>query len=189
MRDAHFTASIPETSSDYSGTQMSDGERSVLYLASQVLCVPENKTLIIDEPEVHLHPSLMGRLWSALENARPDCLFLFITHDIQLTALHKSTDKVWVRSYDGAKWDLSPIPESDLPEQLLLELLGNRKNVLFVEGTNNSYDVQLYSALYPDFYVVPCGGCDQVISNTKAFAPGEWTVTPLFSTLPAVLTT
>lgn len=168
MRDAHFTASIPETSSDYSGTQMSDGERSVLYLASQVLCVPVNKTLIINEPEVHLHPSLMGRLWSALENARPDCQLIFITHDIQLTALHKSSDKVWVRSFDGAKWDWYPIPESDLPEQLLLELLGNRKNVLFVEGANNSYDVQLYSALYPDFYVVPCDGCDQVNSNTKA---------------------
>lgn len=170
MRDAHFTASVPEHSSDYSGTQMSDGERSVLYLVSQVLCVPENKTLIIDEPEVHLHPSLMGRLWSALEDARPDCLFIFITHDIQLAALHKSSDKVWVKSYDGAMWDWSPIPESDLPEQLLLELLGNRKNVLFVEGANNSYDMQLYSALYPNFYVVPCGGCDQVISNTKAFS-------------------
>lgn len=170
MRDAHFTASIPESNSDYSGTQMSDGERSVLYLVSQVLCVPENKTLIIDEPEVHLHPSLMGRLWSALENTRPDCLFIFITHDTQLAALHKNSDKIWIKSYDGTKWDWSPIPESELPEQLLLELLGNRKNVLFVEGANNSYDIQLYSALYPNFYVVPCGGCDQVISNTKAFA-------------------
>lgn len=170
MRDAHFTASVPESNSDYSGTQMSDGERSVLYLVSQVLCVPENKTLIIDEPEVHLHPSLMGRLWSALENTRPDCLFIFITHDTQLAALHKNSDKIWVKSYNGTKWDWLPIPESELPEQLLLELLGNRKNVLFVEGANNSYDTQLYSALYPDFYVVPCGGCDQVISNTKAFA-------------------
>ena len=170
MHDAHFTASIPENSSDYSGTQMSDGERSVLYLASQVLCVPEDKVLIIDEPEVHLHPSLMGRLWSALESTRPDCLFIFITHDTQLATLHKSSDKIWVKNFDGAKWDWSLIPESDLPEQLLLELLGNRKNVLFVEGANNSYDIQLYSALYPDYYVVPCGGCDQVISNTKAFA-------------------
>lgn len=169
MKDAHFAASISSKDPEYSGTEMSDGERSVLYLAAQVLCVPKNKILIIDEPEVHLHPSLMSRLWQALENARPDCLFVFITHDTQLAAFHKGSDKVWVKSFDGEYWEWNFIPESDLPEQLLLELLGNRKNVLFVEGTSNSYDTQLYSALYPSFYVVPCGGCSQVISNTKAF--------------------
>ena len=53
---------------------------------------------------------------------------------------------------------------------MLLELLGNRKNVLFVEGGQGSLDVQLYSTLYPEYYIVPCGGCSQVIANTKAFA-------------------
>lgn len=33
--------------------------------------------------------------------------------------------------------------------------------------------MQLYSALYPDFYVVPSGGCTQVIANAKAFASTE----------------
>lgn len=169
MKDAHFIASVSDKDPKYSGTEMSDGERSVLYLAAQVLCIPENKIIIIDEPEVHLHPSLMGRLWQALENARPDCLFIFITHDTQLAAFHKDSSKIWVKSFDGEHWEWNFIPESNLPEQLLLELLGNRKNVLFVEGTSNSYDTQLYSALYPDYYVVPCGGCSQVISNTKAF--------------------
>lgn len=173
--DAKFSAVFQQGDEKqlYPGTQMSDGERSVLYLAAQVLCVPENKTLIIDEPEVHLHPSLMGRLWRALESARPDCLFVFITHDVQFAALHKDSPRIWVKSFDGANWDWDFIPNSDLPEQLLLELLGNRKNVLFVEGESNSYDVQLYSALYPDFYVVPSGGCTQVIANTKAFASTE----------------
>ena len=170
--DTRFSAVLQQGDEKqlYPGTQMSDGERSVLYLAAQVLCVPEGKTLIIDEPEVHLHPSLMGRLWCALECVRPDCLFVFITHDVQFAALHKDSPQIWVKSFDGTNWDWDFIPDSDLPEQLLLELLGNRKNVLFVEGESNSYDVQLYSTLYPDFYVVPSGGCSQVIANTKAFA-------------------
>ena len=37
---------------------MSGGERSVLYLVAQVLCVPKAKILIIDEPEIHLHRSI-----------------------------------------------------------------------------------------------------------------------------------
>lgn len=61
VEDSKFLASI-KSSGQYSATQMSDGERAVLYLAAQVLCVPANKTLIIDEPELHLHCSIMNRL-------------------------------------------------------------------------------------------------------------------------------
>lgn len=47
---------------------MSDGERAVLYLIVQVLCIPDNKKLIIDEPELHLHGSIMNRLFTRLNN-------------------------------------------------------------------------------------------------------------------------
>lgn len=56
----------------YNSNKMSDGERAVLYLGAQVLCVPKGKILIIDEPEVHLHRSIMDRLWSKLEKFRSD---------------------------------------------------------------------------------------------------------------------
>ena len=61
------------------------------------------------------------------------------------------------------------IEAEDLPEELLLDILGSRKNVLFVEGEQNSFDTQLYSELYPNYYIVPCGSCTQVIARTKAF--------------------
>lgn len=153
----------------YPSPKMSDGERAVLYLASQVLCVPENKTLIIDEPEVHLHRSIMNRLWFTLERYRPDCLFIYITHDTQFASSHSDADKFWVKEYDGQNWLIEKIDATDLPEELLLDILGSRKNVLFVEGEKNSYDTQLYSILYPNYYVIACGGCSQVIARTKAF--------------------
>lgn len=173
MKDSSFIAIYKngDKTVEYPATQMSDGERSVLYLAAQVLCIPDKKTVIVDEPEIHLHQSLIGKLWQALEAERPDCLFIFITHDVQFAALHRNSDRIWVKNCDGENnWDLATIPSSELPEQLLLELLGNRKPVLFVEGNNCSYDIQLYSTLYPEYYVVPCGGCSQVITNTKAFS-------------------
>ena len=127
----------------------------------------------MDEPEIHLHRSLMRRLWVALENERPDCLFIYITHDVEFAAMHSTAAKIWVKSFDGKHWNWDFIEGSELPEQLLLDLLGNRKNVLFVEGASGSYDVQLYSRLYPDYYVVPCGGCEQVMANTSAFGRTE----------------
>ena len=170
--DAKFLAWFTKqdgTTIEYSSTQMSDGERAVLYLAAQVLCVPKNKTLIIDEPEVHLHRSIMNRLWQALESSRPDCLFIYITHDTQFASMHGNADKIWIKEFDGKSWKLEKIESNDLPEELLFDILGSRKPVLFVEGERNSYDTQLYSALYPEYYIVPCGSCTQVIARTKAF--------------------
>lgn len=153
----------------YPANQMSDGERSVLYLTAQVLCLPENQRLIIDEPELHLHKSIMYPLWRTLENVRSDCLFIYITHDTDFAALHDASDKIWIQEFNGEDWKLETLEDSDLPESLLLELLGSRKNVIFIEGEKDSYDNKLYSLLYPEYYIVPCGGCEQVISRVRAF--------------------
>lgn len=170
VSDAKFLASMGDgTGSPYNSNQMSDGERAVLYLAAQVLCVPSNKTLIIDEPEVHLHRSIMNRLWVSLEKYRPDCFFIYITHDTQFAAAHGPSDKIWIKEFDGTHWKLEKILDNELPEELLFDILGSRKNVLFVEGEKSSYDTQLYTILYPDYYVIACGSCTQVIARTKAF--------------------
>lgn len=153
----------------YSANQMSDGERAVLYLASQVLVIPKNKTLIIDEPEIHLHGTIMNKLWEGLEKYRVDCLFIYITHDTNFAASHKNSEKIWIKSYDGKNWDLEKIILHELPEKLLFDILGARKNILFVEGDENSFDTQLYSILYPDYFIIPCGSCLQVIMRTKSF--------------------
>lgn len=170
LEDSKFYATFEKNGEPvkYSANQMSDGERAVLYLAAQVLCVPENKMLIMDEPEIHLHRSIMNRLWMALERYRPDCLFIYITHDTQFAAMHPNADKLWIKEYDGQNWKLEKIDSADLPEELLLDILGSRKNVLFVEGERNSYDTQLYTELYPNYHIVPCGSCTQVIARTKA---------------------
>ena len=168
--DAKFLASMRDgTGSSYNSNQMSDGERAVLYFVAQVLCIPKNKTIIIDEPEVHLHRSIMNRLWTALEKNRQDCFFIYITHDTQFAASHGQSDKIWIKEFDGKNWKLGKIQNSELPEELLLDILGSRKKVLFVEGEKSSYDTKLYTILYPDYYVIACGSCTQVIARTKAF--------------------
>lgn len=155
-------------SSVYKGTEMSDGERVALYLIAQCLVVPKNKIIIIDEPEVHLHRSIMNKLWKAIEENRPDCFFIYITHDTKFAAGHVHSKKIWVKSYDGTDWDWELVDESDLPEECLLDILGNRKNVLFIEGTQGSYDTQIYKEVFQEYYVVPCGSCTKVIEYTKA---------------------
>lgn len=171
VEDSKFYAILLQNGAKkkYPANQMSDGERSVLYLAAQVLCVPENKTLIMDEPEIHLHRSIMMRLWTTMEQFRPDCLFIYITHDTDFAAAHGTADKIWIKEFDGEHWKLEKLDSTELPEDLLLNVLGSRKNILFVEGEKNSYDTQLYNELFPGYHVIPCGSCTQVIARTKVF--------------------
>ena len=157
-----------ENTCEYKGKNMSDGERVALYLMAQVLSMPKAKTIIIDEPEIHLHRSIMNRLWTAIENERDDCLFIYITHDTQFAASHVQAKKIWVKNYDGTNWQWEEIQSSILPEHMLLDILGNRKDVLFVEGTIDSYDTKLYSEIFKKYYVVACGSCSTVIAWTKA---------------------
>nr|WP_276556233.1 DUF4435 domain-containing protein [Aeromonas piscicola] len=147
---------------------MSDGERVVFYLIGQCLTTDKNSILVIDEPELHLHKSIHSKLWSILESERDDCLFVYITHDLDFAAQKSSAEKIWVKSYDGTNWDWKSLPEfEELPEDLVLEVLGARKSVIFVEGTSNSFDLQLYSLFYSDHLVLPKGSCENVIQTVK----------------------
>jgi len=155
---------------EYHGKQMSDGERVTLYLIGQCLCAPDNSIIIIDEPEIHLHKSLMSRLWNKIEEICPNKLFVFITHDLDFAASRKDAKKLWIRNYDGAaNWIWQEVPEIEtIPENLVIEIIGNRKNIIFCEGEKASYDTVLYQAAFPEYHIVPRGGCEKVIESTKA---------------------
>ncbi|MDQ9247827.1 AAA family ATPase, partial [Escherichia coli] len=56
------------------------------YLIAQALVAAESSLLVIDEPELHVHPSVTSRLWDEIEAARKDCAFIFITHDLHFAA-------------------------------------------------------------------------------------------------------
>lgn len=155
-------------SGQYNASDMSDGERVVFYLIGQCLTTEANSILVIDEPELHLHKSIHSKLWSVLESERSDCVFVYINHDLNFAAQKSSSEKIWVKSYDGKDWDWSTLPEfENLPEDLILEVLGARTSVIFVEGTPNSFDFQLYSLFYKDYLVLPKGSCENVIQIVK----------------------
>jgi ABC-type branched-subunit amino acid transport system ATPase component len=157
----------------YTPERMSDGEKIVFYLIGAVLCSRPNALLIIEEPEVLLHDSIKNVLWDEIEAMRPDCTFVYLTHDIHFATSRAEGRCLWIRSYDGDNpaWDYVLIEDSgNFPEELYIELLGSRKPILFIEGTStNSIDNRLYPLVFPDYLVKPVGGCQKVIETTKAF--------------------
>ncbi len=168
-------AKVPEGDA-YDGIEMSDGERVALYLMGECLCAPQNAILIIDEPEIHLHKAIEGRLWDALENARPDCTFVYITHDLDFAAGRDYSQRLWTESFDGTNWSWAEIPnDEEFPAAMVFEILGSRKPILFVEGEHDSLD-KVYRSLFPRHTIVPCGSCFSVIRSVRSMSqPGIFT--------------
>lgn len=163
--------SIEGISETYNGNLMSDGERAIFHFIAEVVSAEENSLIIIDEPENHLHNSILERLWNEIESARQDCVYLYITHNLDFARTRNNTQIVWIKNMiDKQKWDYALLDSNEFSDDLLLEILGNRQGVLFVEGTQDkSIDRKLYSRLFPKYSIMPLEGCASVIQATKAY--------------------
>lgn len=114
--------------SEYHGQEMSDGERVALYFIGQCLCLADNSVIIIDGPEIHLHKSLVDKLWNKIEELIQNKLLIYITHDLDFASSRTDAHKIWIKAYNGSnlwEWEEIPIDEK-LPEGLMLEIIGNR---------------------------------------------------------------
>lgn len=156
--------SIPNADAKYPAAEMSDGERAIFYLIGQVLTADINSLIIFDKPELHIHRSIVSRLWDELEAARPDCGMVLISHDLEFVASRKGQTFV-INDYSPAGgWVIEAVPEdTGFTEELTVLMLGSRKPILFVEGSNTSLDRAIYRACYPSWTIVPRNSCEEVI--------------------------
>lgn len=155
----------------YNASEMSDGERVIFYLIAEVVCAPQDTIIIIDEPEMHIHKSLVKILFDLIENERYDCSFVYLTHDIDFAFSRQNAVKIWSKSYDGDDtWDYEILEDTmPIPEQLYLDVLGSRNDVLFIEGDNSSIDYEIYEQVYAGYTLKPLGSCEKVIQTVKSF--------------------
>ncbi|MFN0188367.1 MAG: DUF4435 domain-containing protein [Bacteroidia bacterium] len=168
--DDEMNINAHSESSIYPVMELSEGEKVVLFLIAQVLQSPEKGFIIVDEPEMFLHPSIHKKLWNKLETERADSKFIYLTHDLDFATSRIHAKKLWLRSSTHPdKFNLEEIPSSDIPQPLLLELLGSRQNIIFCEGKIGSLDERIYSILFPNYIIKPVGGCLSVINYTKAY--------------------
>lgn len=155
-------------STPYSVAELSDGERNALLIAASVLTVKPGTLLLIDEPERHLHRSIISPLLTLLFAKRPDCAFIVSTHDVMLPLDNSSARTILIRGciYNGptvTSWDADLVPsESKFDEELKKDILGSRRTLIFIEGDDRSLDQPLYSLVFPNVTVVAKSSCRDV---------------------------
>lgn len=172
---------VPLDGFAYPVSRMSDGEKSAMLLAAEVLLADKDSVLIIDEPERHMHRSISASLIESLLRDRPDCHFILLTHDLELAAALRPPSAVavvvrsceWVGN-DARAWDLFPLASNEsIPADVRSAVLGGRYQIVFLEGAATSLDCRLISALYPDATLAPVGGCEEVIRAVKGLRSSE----------------
>ncbi len=180
VSDAELKAK--QANSLYSYARMSDGERSALVFAAEVVAAEPGIIFLIDEPELHLHPSIVVSLVKALILARPDCGFVICTHQLELPSDIQGGKLILVRgsSWNGneiAAWDVDIIDDPEqIPEWLWVDLVGSRRKILFIEGNNRtSLDQPLYSLLFEKISVRPRESCKEVIKAVEGLRAVEKT--------------
>ena len=163
---------VEKNGSKYSINGLSDGERCILFYIGNVLLAPENSYIIVDEPETFLNAAVYNELWDLLISERPDCQFIFSSHNIDFVQSRTNATYIWCKKFE-APYDLDyeQLEKSqELPLSLLTEVSGTRKPILFCEGTKTSIDFKIYSKLFSKFcFVKPVQGHKQVIQHTKAY--------------------
>ena len=111
-------------------------------------------------PETHLHSLLAVRVWNALEIARPDMRFVYVTHDLTFALSRRDARFVLASPTAGLRSiDLEPTLPADVTEALLgsASLSFYASRVVFCEGELTSLDYRLYGAWFrgPDTVVRP----------------------------------
>lgn len=160
-----------------------DGERNALLIAGDVLTAKPGTLLIIDEPERHLHRSIISPLLSLLFAKRSDCAFIIATHDIDLPLDNETARVLLVRSalYSGSvvqSWEADLLePGASLDEEIKRDVIGSRRRILFVEGKEDSLDKPLYSLIFPMVSVVAkegCKGVEQAVNGLREADSLTW---------------
>lgn len=156
----------------YNFNQLSDGEKAVFYYIAHILLAPKNSYIIVDEPENHLHLTICNKLWDELERERFDCKFIYLTHNLNFATTRSDCTILWNKKFKPPiDWDFEILPENEIiPEILVMELVGSRKNICFCEGNDrSSLDYKLYCILFPQYTVIPVAGHRNVIDYVDAY--------------------
>ena len=167
VESGKFLFSRGEDPRSYSALKLSDGERAAIYYLAAVMYAPDHGAIFIDSPEMFMHPSIMQNLWNRIEGLRPDCLFVFTTHDLEFASQSQDSTVIWVRDYDAASvtWDYDILPRQDgMSDEVYLAIIGARKPVLFIEGDGiHSIDAKLYPLVFSEYTVKSLGSCTPVL--------------------------
>lgn len=147
---------------------LSSGEKEVFFVLSFFLRHRVNNAMIlIDEPEMHLHPELARLLVRTMQSIRPGNQLWMATHNAEIIDEAGRDRVVYLARDQNTKKSIVTLgtDESEAMRQLkdlfgYSGYVGIAKNMVFLEGLDSSSDRKLFTSLFPQYGTrlkfVPC---------------------------------
>ncbi len=161
----------------YKLNSLSDGEKQCLALLCDILNQKRPVLfVVVDEPELNLHPKLAIKLWETIESIMPETKFVYTTHNIMF-ALRPNVDSVGILSKDNETKIL--IKEELYRYNDLDDFLGALPGILMFskvilcEGEESSkFDELFYRWVIgnKDVGVFPVKNCHSVLNISKSIS-------------------
>jgi len=124
--------SVRKGDATYPISNMSDGEKqSFSILADFVELGDDYGLIVVDEPELNLHPELAERIWNLIESEFPDKVYYYATHRLSF-AMRQQVEKIIVLSDDPD--NVTEIDDVfDISTIELFEFLGSIPGIIAAE--------------------------------------------------------
>jgi predicted ATPase len=149
---------------------LSSGEKEVFFILSFFIRHNvKNAIIVIDEPELHLHPELSRLLIRNIKSIRSGNQIWIATHNSEIID-EAGRDKVIYVMLDPSTRKAKFVT-GDNEQEVIIQLknlfgfsgyIGVAKNLVFLEGDNSSPDRKFYSTLFPgnnsNFKLIPSSG-------------------------------
>jgi energy-coupling factor transporter ATP-binding protein EcfA2 len=140
-------------------SDLSSGEKEVFFILSFFLRHNvNNAVIVIDEPELHLHPDLARLLIRTMQSIRPGNQIWLATHNAEIIDEAGRDRVVYVtRNPDTRKAEVtSGKDEADVIAKLrdlfgYSGYIGIAKNLVFLEGIDSSSDRKVFASLFPQY--------------------------------------
>lgn len=155
---------------------LSSGEREVVTMVFDLAYKKiAHSIILIDEPELHLHPSLTFRFVETLKGlgGGTNQIILF-THSADLISTYYSTGNVFVLNSESTETNqalkLSTLDENHSTVARVISsslgMFATGKKLVFVEGRNDSADRLIFNNIvqnsFPHFQIVPIGSVGNI---------------------------
>lgn len=157
---------------------LSSGEKEVVKVIFDIARKDiKHSVIILDEPELHLHPTLTFKLIETLKTmGNHTNQFIFLTHSADLISTYYSTGNVYFIDFvqDGSN-QAHKLSELNHSHKELVQLIGENlglfavgKKLIFVEGENASIDRLTYHTIaqkyLPEAKIIPVGSVENLVS-------------------------
>jgi len=132
----------------------------------------EKSIILLDEPDAYIHESKKRELYNIFKTYSMDYNrnILMTTHSPTFVDCGDDSNIIMLKSEGG----ICKIFDAEKLDSIR-ELTGSRmnaffeKDILYCEGTETSIEAKLYPILFPEYNIIPSGGHEEVIHNTKMY--------------------